>query len=104
MTNSIVVQSDSDTKQSDQKKLTSSLRLEVFEMIQSLIVAGLGLVAALAWNDAIQSLFAAIFGKQSSLIAKFLYALLVTILVVYLTVRTSRFINRLRNADDKNTV
>lgn len=83
---------------------TASLRLEILEKIQTLVAAGLGLVAALAWNDAIQSLFVVIFGVHSSLIAKFLYAFIITVLVVYITVRLSRLINRLRNTDDKDSV
>lgn len=91
-------------KQTKQKRAAASLRLEVLEKTQGLVTAGLGLVAALAWNDAIQSLFVVIFGVQSSVIAKFLYAILVTILVVYLTVRISRLINSLKKNNDKHTV
>jgi uncharacterized membrane protein (DUF4010 family) len=78
----------------------SSLRLEIVERTQNLVTAGLGLVAALAWNDAIQSLFVAIFGTQSNLAAKFLYAFVVTALVVYCTIRLSQLINRLKKDDD----
>lgn len=90
--------------QAEQNKKANSLRLEILEKIQTLLAAGLGLVAALAWNDAIQGLFIAIFGVQSSLIAKFLYALIVTVLVVYMTVRLSRLINHLKKANDKDSV
>jgi len=90
--------------QAELNKKTTSLRLEILEKIQTLVAAGLGLVAALAWNDAIQSLFAAIFGVHSSLIAKFLYAFIITALVVYITLRLSRLINRLQNTDDKDSV
>ena len=80
----------------------SSLRLEVLERIQNLVTAGLGLVAALAWNDAIQSFFVAIFGTQSSLVAKFLYAVIITLLVVYLTLHLSRLIGRLKKDKDND--
>jgi len=90
--------------QTEQKRDGDSVRLEVLEKIQSLVTAGLGLVAALAWNDAIQSFFVLIFGIQSSVIAKFLYAILVTALVVYLTVRISRLINSLKKINDKHIV
>lgn len=73
-----------------------SLHLDVLEQTQRLATASLGLVAALAWNDAIQSLFHELFGTQSGLVAKFLYALLVTILVVTVTVRLSKLITRLK--------
>ena len=81
----------------------SSLRLEVLERVQSLVTASLGLVAALAWNDAIQTLFVIIFGVQSSVIAKFIYAVIITVLVVIVTVRLSTLINSLKRANDANT-
>ncbi|MFZ5390799.1 MAG: DUF5654 family protein [Patescibacteria group bacterium] len=73
-----------------------SLRLEILEKVSQLATAGFGLVAALAWNDAIQSLFKEIFGTQSALWAKFAYALLITILVVVVTYKLSNLINKLK--------
>lgn len=73
-----------------------SLRLEILEQTQRLSTASLGLVAALAWNDAVQALFRELFGTQSGLIAKFFYAGLVTILVVTVTVRLSKLISRIK--------
>lgn len=64
---------------------------EVFRRTVELMLAGFGLVAALAWNDAIQSLFAEIFGKQGTLIAKFGYALAVTAIVTFVSIRLARF-------------
>ena len=78
-----------------------SLKLELLEKISQLATAGFGLVAALAWNDAIQTMFTTIFGQQSAMIAKFGYALLVTVLVVFITMRLSNIIYRLKqNKDD----
>ncbi len=73
-----------------------SLRLTVLEQVQSLVTAGLGLVAALAWNTAIQDLFKILFPDQSSLVAKFLYAAFVTILVVVVTHRIGKAISTLK--------
>lgn len=73
-----------------------SLRKEVMERTLELGTSGLGLVAALAWNDAIQELFRALFGTASTVLAKFFYALLVTAFVVLLTRHLVRFSNRLK--------
>lgn len=81
-----------------------TLRLEVLERVQNLATASLGLVAALAWNDAIQGFFVSVFGTQSNLTAKFLYAILVTTIVVTLTLRLSRLINRVKRHHDANPV
>ena len=48
------------------------------------------MVAALAWNDAIQSLFQMIFGPSSTLAAKFLYAGLVTVIIVWMGSRMAK--------------
>lgn len=78
-----------------------SLRLEILENVSKLATAGLGLVAALAWNDAIQTLFKMIFGEQSAVWAKFVYALLVTALVVVITMRLSNLIDKIKqNKED----
>lgn len=58
--------------------------------------AGFGLVAALAWNDAIQTLFKELFGAQSAVWAKFAYALLITALVVIITYKLGNIINKLK--------
>lgn len=59
---------------------------EVIEKFAALITAAFGLVAALAWNDAIKSLFAE--GGALYFMAEFgpwVYAVLVTILAVVAT-------------------
>lgn len=73
-----------------------SFRLAVLEQMQALITAGLGLVAALAWNTAIQDLFKLLFPDQNSLIAKFSYAVFITILVVVVTHRIGKAISVLQ--------
>jgi len=51
----------------------------------TLILGGFGMVAALAWNEAIKSLFETLFPKSSALIGKFVYALIVTGVVVVIS-------------------
>lgn len=48
----------------------------------TLASAALGLVAALAWNDAIKALIREILGEGESLAALFTYAILATIIAV----------------------
>ena len=63
---------------------------EVLDKLVELITAAFGLVAALAWNTAIQELFTVIFPEAGDLIAKFLYAVVVTVIVVVITIRLGR--------------
>ncbi|NLA31315.1 MAG: hypothetical protein GX880_05780 [Methanomicrobiales archaeon] len=67
-----------------------SFKVEVIEKISALITAAFGLVAALAWNGAIQELFKLIFGDQSTLAAMLVYAIAVTIIAVIATIWIGR--------------
>jgi len=58
---------------------------EVKEKMLTLILAGFGLVAALAWNDAIQAFFKVLFPESEGVIGKFVYAALVTVIVVLIS-------------------
>lgn len=75
------------------KKEKENIRLMIVERTFTLLTAAMSLVAALAWNDAIQSLFREIFGTAASIYAKFFYALIVTALTVLIVWRLSRFMD-----------
>lgn len=79
------------------KEEKNSLRLEFLEQAQTLMTAGFALVAALAWNTAIQDLFKLLFPDQSSLIAKFLYAILITLIMIVVTRRLGKTIVMLKS-------
>ncbi|ABN07599.1 hypothetical protein Mlab_1434 [Methanocorpusculum labreanum Z] len=63
-----------------------SLSVDVIDKLAALITAAFGLVAALAWNSAIQAIFKEIFGSQSDIPAMLGYAAFVTIIAVVFTV------------------
>ncbi|MDQ3851479.1 MAG: DUF5654 family protein, partial [Thermoproteota archaeon] len=62
------------------------MQKEVIEKIAALITAAFGLVAALAWNEAIQEIFRLVFGEQSGVWAMIFYAVVVTIIAVLVTI------------------
>ncbi len=70
-----------------------SFRKELAKQMVTLSTAGFGLVAALAWNEAIQE-----FVKQfiepripgSGIISKLIYAVLITLFAVFITYQLSR--------------
>ena len=80
----------------EQQEKKNSIQIELLEQTQSLMTAGFALVAALAWNTAIQDLFARIFPNQNSLVAKFLYALLITLIMIVVTRRLGKTIAALK--------
>jgi hypothetical protein len=68
----------------------SSLRVEVLDKMSALITAAFGLVAALAWNTAIQEAFNTYFPAGSGLGAKLGYAVMVTLVAVVLVLYIGR--------------
>lgn len=63
---------------------------EFREKAITLILGGFGLVAALAWNEAIKSLFEVFFQKSDQLIGKFIYAIIITTIVVIVSMRLKK--------------
>lgn len=71
-----------------------SFRRELFNQLVTLSTSGFGLVAALAWNEAIQSFvkdyITIFFPTESGFIAKLLYAVIITLFAVLITYQLSR--------------
>lgn len=75
-----------------------SFHKELIQQLVTLSTSGFGLVAALAWNEAIQSFvndyIQTYFPDQSGAISKFLYALIITAFAVLITYQLSRLASR----------
>jgi hypothetical protein len=54
----------------------------IIQTMITLAAASLGLVAALAWNDAIKALIRRVLGEDDSLAGLFIYALLATVIAI----------------------
>jgi hypothetical protein len=76
------------------KKEIEELKREFKEKTITLILGGFGLVAALAWNEAIKTLFETLFPKKSEIIGKFLYAIIVTFIVVLVSLQLKKISER----------
>jgi len=70
------------------------MKKEIIEKIASLIVASFGLVAALAWNGAIQAIFKKVFGTAEGVAATLIYAFVVTIIAVVATIWIAKIIDK----------
>ncbi len=80
------------------KKEEDRIHVQILEKTVTLMGAGMGLVAALAWNEAIKKLFVRIFGEQSSgdVVAMFIYAAVVTMVVVLVTLRLTKILEKMK--------
>lgn len=77
------------------KEESKNLRKEVREKTMGYITAAFGLIAGLAWNDAVKSLIELIFPAQANgVAAKFLYAVIITIIAVFAIVAITRVLQR----------
>jgi hypothetical protein len=69
------------------KKESTVIRQEVRERTIGYVTAALGMVAGLAWNEAIKEFIGVFFPMGSnSILAKFIYAAFITGVVVVLTI------------------
>ena len=75
---------------------TLTLRREVVDKMSQLATAAFGLVAALAWNSAIQELFRRVYAPGSALWALLAYAVLVTLVAVLVILLIGRLAGRLK--------
>ncbi len=62
------------------------MKKTIIERLSALVIAAFGLVAALAWNGAIQAIFREVFGTAEGVIPMLFYAVIVTIIAVVVTV------------------
>jgi hypothetical protein len=78
------------------------LTAEILDKISNLITTALGLVAALAWNEAIQLLFNQLLGDAGgALAAKFFYAFIGTLIVIFATIAVSRAAARAKKLEEE---
>jgi hypothetical protein len=74
------------------KEQGTEMKGQVMETIASLITVAFGLIAALAWNEAIKALITQILGPGNGLTGLFTYAILITIIAVIATILIARVI------------
>ncbi len=81
------------------KETKRSLKVEVVRQMLTLATSGFGLVAALAWNSLIQEVVNNYVKKllpgNAGLISLLVYALVVTVIAVFVTYQLSKLLRRL---------
>lgn len=72
----------------------TKFRKELIKQMVSLSTAGFGLVAALAWNEAVQAFVNEYVNKYlsvgSGIISKFIYAVIITAFAVFVTFQLTK--------------
>ncbi|NLU45378.1 MAG: hypothetical protein GXX87_00290 [Euryarchaeota archaeon] len=73
-------------------------KVQLLEAMSSLIIAAFGLVAALAWNGAIKAMIETVFKAEDDLLGMVVYALVVTVLAVAMTMLITRAVKKAKQA------
>jgi ABC-type antimicrobial peptide transport system permease subunit len=73
------------------------MKILIVDKMSALITAAFGLVAALAWNEAIKAIFQEIFGSAESIVPMLIYAIVVTIAAVVLTILVARSLSKMKS-------
>ena len=88
-----------------QTKEQQRIHIEVVKQMVTLSTSGFGLVAALAWNNLIQELVNNYIKRwlpgNSGIISLLIYALVVTILAVFVTLQLPRLSQKLQKQSEK---
>ena len=87
--------------------MKADTKLQFVTTFSALITAAFGLVAALAWNQAIKTAIDSIFGPDNNLVGLFVYAILVTILAVIMIIiiarQSKKLTDQIKAEDEKKS-
>lgn len=84
------------------KNSLGKIKKEIGEKTLGYLMTAFGLVAGLAWNEAVKSLINSIYpGETNGLLAKFIYAIIITLFVVLIGIYLTIFFRKDKKLDDK---
>ena len=72
------------------KAETNETKSQILPTISTLMITAFGLIAALAWNQAIQAIILQFLPKQSGILGLVTYAIIITIIAVIATISIAR--------------
>lgn len=77
---------------------SNEFKVQLLETFASLITAAFGLVAALAWNETIKAAVKAVFPNENDITGLLIYAIIVTVLAVIMTMLIAKSLNNAKKA------
>lgn len=78
----------------------TKLGLEFVKSMNQLAISAFGLVAALAWNDAIKSILDRFIQPGAGIISKLIYALIVTALALIITINLGKILQKTTDIEE----
>jgi hypothetical protein len=76
------------------KEQTNEVKTQVAGTISNLLTVAFGLIAALAWNSAIQAIIVSVLPKGSGITGLLIYAIVITIIAVIATIIIARALGK----------
>ena len=76
------------------KEQANQVRTRVAGTISTLMTVAFGLIAALAWNDAIKAIIATLIPKGNGITGLLIYAIIVTIVAVVATILIAKALGK----------
>jgi Family of unknown function (DUF5654) len=76
------------------KEKADDVRKQVATTISTLLTVAFGLIAALAWNDAIKAIIATVLPEGNGITGLLIYAILITIIAVVTTMFIARALGK----------
>ena len=76
------------------KEQTNEVKTQVAGTISNLLTVAFGLIAALAWNSAIQAIIVSVLPKGSGVTGLLIYAIVITIIAVIATIIIARALGK----------
>lgn len=76
------------------KDQVNEMKSQVGETIATLVTTAFGLIAALAWNEAIKAIIVEFVGEGNGITGLLIYAIIITIIAVVATILIARLISK----------
>lgn len=76
------------------KDQVNEMKSQVGETIATLVTTAFGLIAALAWNEAIKAIIVEFVGTGNGITGLLIYAIIITIIAVIATILIARLISK----------
>lgn len=76
------------------KEKAEEVKTQVAQTISTLMTVAFGLIAALAWNDAIKAIIAQLLPKGNDIWGLLIYAVIITIIAVLVTIIIARALGK----------
>ena len=78
--------------------MAKPFKLQLVETFATLMTAAFGMIAALAWNEAIKALVAKYYTADDSVIPLLIYAIVITVIAVLCIILIARTLGKLKDS------